>query len=226
MKEKKRLDWWCHRAWIKFSVGITMVVMLMILINWKNWSTELKFIASIAALIPIHVIEEWVFPGGCHYQYNVGLFRSEYPNCYPMCRLSDMFTNLIGTLFFLILTIIFATHGAVPNGVVMGSIIFCGMELFVHTVIGIIMHLKFKSKGKTTIYGPGSITTYFGFVPLGVIGWYSIQGKEMVGTDWLMCVGVLIFILFGCILIPENVIKKKNSPYEFETAGYYERFLD
>ena len=70
MNEKKRLDWWCQRAWIKFSCGITTVVMLMILINWQNWSTELKFIAAIAALIPIHVIEEWVFPGGFHYQYN------------------------------------------------------------------------------------------------------------------------------------------------------------
>ena len=64
MKEKKRLDWWCHRAWIKFSCGITMVVMLMILINWQNWSTELKFIASIAVLIPIHVVEESVFLEG------------------------------------------------------------------------------------------------------------------------------------------------------------------
>lgn len=226
MNEKKRLDWWCQRAWIKFSCGITTVVMLMILINWQNWSTELKFIAAIAALIPIHVIEEWVFPGGFHYQYNVGLFRSEYPNCYPMCRLSDMFTNLIGTLFFLILTITFAIYGAAPNGVVMGSIIFCGMELFVHTVMGIIMYLKFKNKGKSTIYGPGSITTYFGFVPLGVIGWYSIQGNEMAGIDWLMCIGVLLFILLGCILIPENVIKKKDNPYKFENAGYYERFLD
>ena len=181
MREKKNLDWWCHRAWIKFSCGITAVVMIMILINWQNWSTALKFIASIAALIPIHVVEEWVFPGGFHYQYNVGLNRSEYPNCYPMCRLSDMFTNLLGTLFFVVLTIIFALKGTVPNGVVMGTIVFCAMELLVHTVIG---------------------------------------------TDWLVCVGVLAFIALGCILIPENAIKRKDSPYEFESAGYYERFLD
>ena len=226
MKEQKRLDWWCRRAWIKFSCGITAVVMAMILINWRNWSTELKFIASIAALIPIHVVEEWVFPGGFHYQYNVGLFHSEYPNCYPMCRLSDMFTNLIATLFYSVLIIVCSIYGEVPNGVMMGSIIFCGLELFAHTVIGIIMYLKFKDKGKTTIYGPGFITTYFGFVPLGVIGWYAIQGKKMVGVDWLICLGVLMFILFVCILIPESVIKKKDSPYTFETAGYYERFLD
>ena len=34
------------------------------------------------------------------------------------------------------------------------------------------------------------------------------------GTDWLLCVGVLAFIALGCILIPENAIKKKDSPYE------------
>lgn len=47
----------------------------MILLNWESWSTELKIVASVAALMPVHVIEEWVFPGGFHYQYN-SLFRS------------------------------------------------------------------------------------------------------------------------------------------------------
>lgn len=137
-----------------------------------------------------------------------------------------MFTNLIATLFFSMLTIVFWIYGEVPDGVIMGSIIFCGMEFLVHTVMGGLMYLKFKSKGKTTIYGPGSITAYLGFVPLGVIGWYAIQGKKMAGMDWLMCIGILLFILLVCILIPENVIKKKDSPYPFETAGYYERFMD
>ena len=59
MNKRTGLDWWSHRAWIKFSCIIAAVVTIMILINWENWSTELKVVASIAALIPIHVVEEW-----------------------------------------------------------------------------------------------------------------------------------------------------------------------
>ena len=84
---------------------------------------------------------------------------------------------------------------------------------------------RFRKKGKTTIYGPGSITAYFGFVPLGIIAVYCISEKTIILTDWIICLGILLFIGVICILIPENTIKKKESPYFFESEGYYKRFL-
>ena len=35
-----------------------------------------------------------------------------------------------------------------------------------------------------------------------------------------MLLSVVVFIV-----IPENLLKSKESPYYFESAGYYERFL-
>ena len=224
MNKRTGLDWWSHRAWIKFGCIITAVMTNLILINWENWSSELKVVASIAALIPVHVIEEWVFPGGFHYQYNF-VMKSDYLDCYPMNRVSDMLTNLMGTFLYIALTIVCIVNGNVSNGIILGTMIFCALEFFMHTMFGSVMYAKFRDVGKTTIYGPGSITAYWGFTVLGVILLYCLDGKTISHADWMVALGILLFIGFGCILIPENLLKKKDSPYKYDNNGYFERFI-
>ena len=223
---RTKLDLWCDRAWIKFSIVLAFVMMVAILVNWNTWSDGLKVIAGIAVLIPNHVIEEWVFPGGFHYQYNVMMYKSDRPNCYPMCRCSDMITNLVTTLLFVGLTIWCAATGEVPEGMLMAVVAFSALEFFMHTAFGAFMYFKFRDRGKTTIYGPGSVTAYFGFVPLGAIAFLSLQGATITGTDWAICIGILLFIAVCTILIPETLIKKHGEKYPFADAGYYQRFLD
>ena len=221
---KKDMNWWCDRAWIKCSCLIAAIMTGLILLNWENWSAELKIIAAIAALIPVHVVEEWVFPGGFHYQYNC-TFGSDQPDRYPMCRLSDMITNLVATVLYITLTIICIVNGRVSNGIILGTIVFCVLEFFMHTMFGIRMYLKFKSKGKTTIYGPGSITAYLGFTVFGIILLYCMEGRTVVSGDWVEALIILCIIGFVCILIPENLLKKKDNKYFFESSGYFDRFL-
>lgn len=227
MTKKTGLNWWSYRAWIYFGSIISAVMFIAILIGWNTWSTSLKVIAAIAAvLIPIHVVEEWIFPGGFHYQYNVGLNKSEVPNRYPLCRASDMFTNLLATFLYIGLTIYcLINNGNVNPGILLGTALFCLIELVMHTLMGFKMYLKFKSNGKTIIYGPGSITAYWCFVPLGVISIIELIGQTFNMSDWFFCVGILLFILVFCILLPENILKKKNSIYSFDDAGYFEKFL-
>ena len=225
MMEKRGLNWWCDRAWIKVGCVITAAMMIAVLLNREIWQDDLKIVAGVAALIPMHVIEEWVFPGGFHYHYNV-LMKSEEPNRTPMCRLSDMFTNFLTTIMYMIFTIFCAASGSVPTGMIMATFLFGCLELFAHTMFGILMYVKFRSKGKTTIYGPGSITAYLGFGTLTYLSFLCLRGQEFSGADYGLCFGILAVILFGFILLPENLIKrKKDHPYGFESAGYYERFL-
>ena len=63
----------------------------------ENWSMDLTVTAAISVLIPLHVVEEWVFPGGFHYHYNT-VMKSKQLDRYPMSRLTDMLTNFIKTL--------------------------------------------------------------------------------------------------------------------------------
>lgn len=218
-------DWWCKRAWIKVELVIAVVVMAAILINWESWGTDLKVVAAIAVLIPLHVVEEWVFPGGFHYQYNI-ICKSEKPNHYLMNRLCDMYTNMIATVFYIALTVLCILRGEPVNvGILMGTAGFAMLELILHTLIGVKMYFCFKSKGKTTIYGPGSVTTYFGFVPLGIIAIYNIIGKPITATDVLICIGILIFISIFCCIFFQVKLRDKDTKYFFENAGYFERFL-
>lgn len=223
---KRNWSWWCDRAWIKFGCVLTAIMMSLMMLNWEKWGPDLKVVCAVAMLIPMHVVEEWVFPGGFHYQYNVGLFHSEVPNNYPMCRLSDMYTNLLATFLYMLITFSAMADGnTVRPGILMGTIAFTCLELFMHTLMGCKMYFRFKEDGKTTIYGPGSFTAYFGFVPLGIIAYYCIKDASITVFDWVICFGILAFIAVVCILIPEGIIKRKDTPYYFSNAGYFERFM-
>ena len=222
---KKDLNWWCNRAWILFGCQITALMAALILIFWNSWKTELKVIAAISALIPIHVVEEWVFPGGFHFQYNTFMYKSDQPDRYPMCRKSDMITNLEATFGYMIFTLLCVLHnGEVRTGLIMGTIGFCILELVLHTFFGTKAYLRYRSEGKQTIYGPGSITAYLGFGVFGAILCWCMQGRTIDTLDWIICILVVLFIVLGCVLLPENLLKKRDNPYFFQTKGYYDRY--
>lgn len=69
--KKINFNEWCKSLWLKFSLLISGVMILLILIFWNTWSIPLKCIAAITALIPVHATEEWFFPGGFAFQYNL-----------------------------------------------------------------------------------------------------------------------------------------------------------
>ena len=221
------MDRWCTRQWIFFGLCITFVMTAVILWKWNEWNAELIITAAIAALIPIHVVEEWVFPGGFHYQYNYCM-GSDQLDRYPMCRKSDMFTNLIATFMYIGFTVYAVCNdGIVPTGIVVGTIGFCALEVIIHTYFGVMMYRKFHSAGKQTIYGPGSLTAYLCFGAWGVILCYGVNWNQLTGGDWLLAAAVvLIGVGLLSVLLPESLIKKRDNDYFFHSAGYFERFIN
>lgn len=223
----KKFDFnhWCKTAWLKFSLMITGCMLVLLLINWNTWSTSLKCIALVAALIPVHATEEWIFPGGFAFQYNLFLNKSDYPNCYPMNRASDMITVLGTTIMYAIITLYFSVSGKdVPSGILMGAACFSALEVSVHTFFGIKAYLKFRSKGKSTIYGTGSMTAYTGFLVLGLTMLREIINLGVTGKDILLCILILGITSILCF-VPEIKFKDTQSPYAYSSSGYYERYL-
>ena len=216
---------WCKTAWLKCGLLISALMILLILVNWNLWSTALKCVAAVAALVPVHATEEWIFPGGFAYQYNLFLNRSDYPNAYPMNRASDMGTVLGTTIMYALLVLYFAMTGKpVPRGILLGAAGFSALEVSVHTYFGIRAYKKFKSKGKTTIYGTGSMSAYTGFLPLGCIMVWQIAAQGLSMSDIVWCAAVL-GIISVLVFVPETKFKDINSPYAYDNSGYYERFL-
>ncbi len=210
--------------WIHFDVAVATAVMLAVLIHWKAWDTSLKSIFAIGAMLSFHVVEEWVFPGGFHYQYNT-MWKSDIPDRYPMCRLSDMITNLFATFCFVVMGIICLAAKKVYSSFVIAGVGLAVLETIIHTFLGVKMYLRFKNRGKSTIYGPGSITTYYGFIPLGVIQMFCLSEVPLSCSDWVYGVLITVLMLIIGIILPENLLKKRENAYGFQSNGYFDRFL-
>lgn len=222
--KKMNFNQWCMTAWLKFSLLITALMLVLMLICWNSWSISLKCIAAITALVPVHATEEWFFPGGFAYQYNLFLNNSDYPDCFPMNRASDMFTVLGTTIMYAAITLFCMITGkSMPSGVLLGATIFSALEVSVHTYFGIRAYLKFRQKGKSTIYGPGSMTAYTGFLVLGCIMLRQILSQGVSSTDVIFCILILGITSFLCF-VPEKIFKNTNSPYRYPSNGYYDKF--
>lgn len=220
MKANSFLSWWCFRPW-QIALDIIGIVFAIILcVNWSDYSDAQRLYIMIGILIPIHVFEEWWWPGGFHWQYNVTMGSND-PYRYPMSRVTDMVTNTIGCIIFAMLGFCDLTG----NPVLLAMTGFCLLEIVIHTFFGVKMYQLYRPKGKRTIYGPGSFTAYTFFAALMVWGIMQIMERGVSGTDWLWGIGVLLVMLLVIIIMPEKVFGHKDSPYAFKWAGYYEKFI-
>lgn len=213
------LNKWCEKTWmyVLYFTGIIMTAVLIF--NWNEWSWIQRVLSTITIIIPLHVLEEWQLPGGFHYQYNTCM-GSKYPNKYPMNRLTDMLTNSLAQVLFIGLII----YGA-NAGIMIAITIFSALEVIAHSFFGYKMYKIFKSRGKKTIYGPGSITAYGGFGVVGVLSFIWLLQNGTTGHDWLVGITILVFMFIGLILIPEQLLKKEDNEYEFSSAKYYEKYI-
>ena len=217
------LKYWSNKLWLYVMYTIGAVMTIFLIIHWNDWTFPIKFMALSTIILPAHVFEEWQFPAGFHYQYNTSKGTEEKSlNCYPMNRLTDMITNFVGELMFILLILI----NFDKNGVVLAITFFSFLECFIHTKFGILMWKKLKEKGKRTIYGPGSATAYLGFGPLLVIGIYYLAHIGITVGSLMTAILLLFIMLVGMIVIPEGLLKRKDNKYTFPNAGYYENFLN
>ncbi len=211
---------WCEKTWLPMTYALGVTAVAALAINWGAWDLPRKFVCFQAALLPMHVLEEWQLPGGFHYSYNALIFRSEVPERYPMSTLTDMITNFVGELFFLLLTFL-----GPSTGVILALTIFSAMEAVIHNVVGYLAWRTFRGKGKRTIYAPGSATAVLGFAPawIAMTIWLADTGVGL--TDIPSAALTLGLMLIGMILIPESLLKREDSIYAYPDHGYYEKFL-
>ena len=91
-----------------------------------------------------------------------------------------MITNLGAEIVF-ITVLIFADY--IPNSAVVVVIVFGYAECVHHTMDGIRMYKKYAGRGKKTIYGPGTITSFAGLIQLSTYGLVWLT-KQSVGDYW------------------------------------------
>lgn len=219
MKQKLTKLW--LSCWLYVITLISGIILGVTAAKWNVWDLQTKIFAFATALLPIHVLEEWHFPGGFHTMYNL-MADSEEVDRYPMNQLSDMWTNFIGVIFGCIVLIV----GVNPFFAVM-QLFLCAAEIFGHTNGGIFLYKKYKSKGKRTIYNPGLFTTVFGYMPVAIALIVSFF-KGQAPTWWQAILALLCGMVLGGFSLKgvENICKDENSPYGYDWGkGYLEKYL-
>lgn len=208
-------------VWLYGIVLVSGVVLGCLACRWAVWSLQTKLFAFATALLPLHVLEEWHFPGGFHTMYNL-MQQSDKLDRYPMNRLSDMWTNFIGVVFGCVVLAI----GVRPIFLFM-QLFLCIAEIFGHTTGGIFAYKKFRSKGKRTIYSPGSFTTWFGYLPIAVGIVISFFVEQPIAL-WQIPIALACSVLLGGFSLSgmEKICKDENTPYAYTWGnGYFEKYL-
>lgn len=206
-------------VWLYVMLAIGIVLIFLIAKNRKTW-TEINILCTAAVVVLIlHVIEEWVLPGGLHYSYNID-HGSDVLDCYPMNRLTDMITNFGGVLLGCIV-LKFWGFGTSAGIAVM---LFGAFETVIHIVIGITSLKTFGEYGMNVLYSPGLVTSLFGFLPITIGLARALLKTKPKLKQWCIAVAVMFIFCFLLINLPEMLLKDKNSPYKFTDRGYYERY--
>lgn len=216
---RKILKTWLS-IWLYVVVAVTGLLLGLLVSNWEQWDLGTKLFAFATALLPLHVLEEWHFPGGFHTMYNL-MQNSEKVDRYPMNQLSDMWTNFIGVVFGCLVLMI----GVNPIFLIM-QLFLCCAEVCGHLSGGIFSYKKFKSCGKRTIYSPGLFTTIFGYIPIAVgivIALFTVHQPKL----WQIPVALLCSVLLGGFSLKgmERICEDENSPYAYTWGnGYFEKY--
>lgn len=209
-------------VWLYVMAAIAVVLGIQIWKNRKNWD-RINILCTLAVIVLVlHMLEEWVLPGGLHYSYNID-HGSAVLSRYPMNRLTDMITNFGGVVLGCIVLKFWGFRK--PAGVAI--MLFAAFEVVIHIIIGMTSLKTFGEYGMNTLYAPGLVTALFGFLPIviGLAKELFFSGKKRPTVrQWIMAVAVMFGLCFLLINLPEMVLGGESSPYAFTDRGYYQRF--
>lgn len=209
--------------WLYAMAAIGIYIGWQIYKNRKEWSA-LNILCALAVIVLVlHVIEEWVLPGGLHYSYNIS-HASSILSCYPMNRLTDMITNFGGVILGLVVLKVWGFRK--PAGIAI--MLFSAFEVVIHVMIGITSMQIFGKYGMNILYSPGLITALFGFLPIAIglaVTLFRSSPRANI-KQWIMAVAAMFALCFLLINLPEMTLSSKDSPYAFTDRGYYEQYAE
>ncbi|ERM20001.1 HXXEE domain-containing protein [Brevibacillus laterosporus] len=193
-----------RKYWQDLGIAVAMVVGLSLYVEWQN-ITEIRAILWVSFVaILLHQFEEYRWPGYFGGLFNVLIFKSEYPQRYPLNPQSAMIINLVIAYVFYLLPVLFP------------DVIWLGLAPILMGFFQFIWHGIFANiKGKT-LYNPGLFAVIFLHIPVGC--WYidHIVSHSLVTTvDWVA--GTIYFIVAVYVLIIKGNmwLKDKGARYSF-----------
>ena len=219
--KKDKLYQWCDQLWLHVLYGTGIMMSCFLIVGWSESSIPSKLMYLLTIMVPLHVFEENTLPGGFFFMNNLGQ-KSDKPMMYPQNMMTNMITNLGAEIVF-ITVLIFADY--IPNSAVVVVIVFGYAECVHHTMDGIRMYKKYAGRGKKTIYGPGTITSFAGLIQLSTYGLVWLTKQSVGVIEVIIGIGIILFVVIGLILIPFQISKRLRSQrFAFHSKGYFEKY--
>ena len=210
-------------VWLYVMAGAGVYLSWLVYKNRGTWTALQKLCTLAVVVLALHVLEEWVLPGGLHYSYNLS-HGSSVLSRYPMNRLTDSITNFGGVALGVAVLKIWGFRK--PAGIAI--MLFSLFEVVIHVTIGVSSMRTFGGYGMNTLYSPGLVTSLFGFLPvaagLGVTLFKAAPRPSF--RQWVMAVAAMLALCYLLINLPEKLLGSEDSPYAFTHRGYYQRYAE
>lgn len=205
--------------WLYVISAIGIYLVWLIYKNRKTWSI-IDILCTLAVIVLIlHVLQEWVLPGGLHYSYNLS-HGSDLLSRYPMNRLTDMITNFGGIILGVIVLKVWGFRKPAAIAIMLFSL----FEVVIHVMIGVSSLGTFGAYGMNTLYSPGLITSLFGFLPIAIGLGMNLFKTKTTFKQWIIAVIAMFALCFLLINLPEQLLGSKDSSYYFTNRGYYTQY--
>ncbi len=205
--------------WIKVETLLGLFALIIIIVKKDTLSMTSIYFLILSIILPLHVLEEWIKPGGFYYLYNSIVMGSDdsLADHYPMNQITDMLTNFVGEMIFIICSFIYYK----PLTIML--CLFCFIEFFGHLLaMSILSYRRYH-----TFYNPGYITSILGYLPLGIMSLHYILIHHYSINNWIIGIICTLLLLIICIVIPESLLKSKENDYGFYKDygyGYYSKY--
>ncbi len=158
---------------------------------------------NFAALL-VHQFEEYRFPGFFPGQFNRGMFKSQTPDRYPLNTHSAMIINAVIAWPLYLLPVFWPKKAWLG----LATVLFGWAQALGH---GIVFPRIANER-----YSPGFLASLLLHVPVGVAYVRAIkQEQPLARADWIKAVACLPLIAVGVIMVPQQLLKDKESPYRF-----------
>ena len=199
-----------RKHWQDIGGVLAMVITGSLALFGKRLTLPRLFSALNLAAMLVHQFEEYRFPG----QFNGGLFKSDKPDRYPMNTHTAMVVNVGFFDGFYLLPVLFpkkAWLGLSP--VLLGFFQALGHALLFPRLVG-------------ARYSPGTLSAMFLHVPFGIAYLRALQEEQPpTRSDWIKAILLLPLFLVSGVVVPQQLLKDKESPYRFteEQVGPYGR---
>lgn len=187
--------------WFRIGLIAFICMAFWVLFCGEDMSLIQKLLLASLMALPLHQFEEYAMPGGGPVVINKVFWgeKERYRN-YPGNWNSIMIVNLSAYIFY-ILAIIF------PN------VIWLGLATMLFNLFQVLGHVfEMNIKGRTW-YNPGMATSILLFLPISIVYIYQTAGLAS-GSTWAIAVAALVVILIVSVILPVQLLKKKDSPYE------------